>query len=316
MYQPLVSIIIPVYNGSNFLREAIDCALNQTYKNKEIIVVNDGSKDDGATEKIALSYGDKIRYIHKENGGVSSALNVGIKNARGEYVSWLSHDDLYRPAKIEKEIDALNQYNLTDAVVYCGVEQINKDSRVIKAASKRKHLKLGVNEWYEALYVMLMYGAYNACALLIPKKAYDVTGGFDESLRYAQDAKMWANILLNKFKLVYIEDALSCNRIHGGQLTQRGRELFHKDSEAISKELSIRIANTGEHAKKLLYAYAYHNAVLNNKAVVKKCYEVSKEKKLISVNKKIKIFFASAYGKIRPLIRRIYYLVFRKTKTK
>ena len=69
----LVSIVIPVYNGANYLSEAIDSALAQTYKNIEIIVVNDGSKDDGATEKVALSYGDKIRYFHKENGGVSSA---------------------------------------------------------------------------------------------------------------------------------------------------------------------------------------------------------------------------------------------------
>ena len=78
MLKPLISIVIPVYNGSNFLREAIDSALAQTYKNIEIIVVNDGSADDGETERIALSYGDKIRYFKKENGGVSSALNYGI----------------------------------------------------------------------------------------------------------------------------------------------------------------------------------------------------------------------------------------------
>ena len=75
---PLVSIVIPVYNGANYLREAIDSALAQTYSNVEIIVVNDGSDDGGATRDIALSYGDKIRYFAKDNGGVSTALNVGI----------------------------------------------------------------------------------------------------------------------------------------------------------------------------------------------------------------------------------------------
>lgn len=73
---PLVSIIIPVYNGSDYLEEAIESALNQTYKNIEIIVINDGSTDNGATEMIALKYRDQIRYFHKTNGGVSSALNT------------------------------------------------------------------------------------------------------------------------------------------------------------------------------------------------------------------------------------------------
>ena len=66
-YQPKVTIIIPVYNGSNYVAQAIDAALAQTYNNCEIIVVNDGSRDDGASEAIALSYGDKIKYFLKEN---------------------------------------------------------------------------------------------------------------------------------------------------------------------------------------------------------------------------------------------------------
>ncbi len=80
-FQPLVSIVIPVYNGSNYMREAIDSALAQSYERVEVIVVNDGSTDD--TEQIALSYGERIRYFRKENGGVSSALNLGIKGNEG-----------------------------------------------------------------------------------------------------------------------------------------------------------------------------------------------------------------------------------------
>ena len=72
---PKVSIVIPVYNGANYMREAIDSALNQTYKNIEVIVINDGSIDNGETDRIARSYGDRIVYVKKENGGVSSALN-------------------------------------------------------------------------------------------------------------------------------------------------------------------------------------------------------------------------------------------------
>ncbi|MEE0675231.1 MAG: glycosyltransferase family A protein, partial [Ruminococcus sp.] len=105
-YQPLVSIVIPVFRGEPYLREAIDSCLSQTYPNIEIIVVNDGSDDDGRTDAIARSYGDKIRYYAKENGGVSSALNFGISQMRGEWFSWLSHDDVFLPDKTEKQVNA------------------------------------------------------------------------------------------------------------------------------------------------------------------------------------------------------------------
>ena len=89
------------------MREAIDSALAQTYPNLEVIVVNDGSRDNGLTEEIARSYGERIRYFSKPNGGVSSALNMGIRNMRGEYFSWLSHDDVYEPDKIAKQVEVL-----------------------------------------------------------------------------------------------------------------------------------------------------------------------------------------------------------------
>src|SRR5574344_1452707 len=101
--QYLVSIIIPVYNGSNYLKEAVESALEQTYKNIEIIIVNDGSNDNGITSKIAQSYVKNypktVKYFEKENGGVSTALNLAIKQMKGSYFSWLSHDDIYLPNK-------------------------------------------------------------------------------------------------------------------------------------------------------------------------------------------------------------------------
>ena len=109
---PLVSIIIPVYNGSDYLRTCIDSALAQTHPAIEVIVVNDGSTDDGKTAAIATSYGKRIRYVEKENGGVSSALNRGIEEMSGDYFSWLSHDDVYAPTKIERQLAVLREQHL------------------------------------------------------------------------------------------------------------------------------------------------------------------------------------------------------------
>ena len=314
-FQPLVSIIIPVYNGSNFVKEAIDSALSQTYKNVEVIVVNDGSRDDGATEQIALSYGDKIRYIHKENGGVSSALNMGIKNMHGEYFSWLSHDDMYRPEKIEKQVELLNEYGKENAVVCCEAEHINTSGECIKPGAIKKELKIGINDYSEVLKSLCKRGSYNGCALLIPREAFEKAGTFDESLRYAQDAFMWLEIFFNKYRLIYTSYVGVCNRIHGGQLTQRGREIFYKDSYYISKTVIPQIVNEKECSVDVLYEYAKYHAKMNCKNVVEDCLNIGKQEKILSLPQRNRIRTIALYGKIRPLIRRIYYRLFRRVKT-
>ena len=92
---PLVSIAVPVYNGSNYMRDAIDSVLTQTYSNFEVLVINDGSQDGSATEDIAKSYGDRILYFSKPNGGVASALNRALEESKGEYFCWLSQATSY-----------------------------------------------------------------------------------------------------------------------------------------------------------------------------------------------------------------------------
>lgn len=311
--EPLVSIIIPVYNGSNFVKHAIDSALAQTYKNIEVIVVNDGSRDDGATEKICLSYGDKIRYIYKENGGVSSALNMGIKNMRGEYFSWLSHDDMYLPEKVEKQVEALKDTD-GETLALCAFKCIDKDGND-SGGVHRARLGMGNHSWNDALCHMFINGTFNGCAFLIPKTVLDKVDPFDETLRYSQDELMWMNIFLAEYNIVGIDEELVCNRIHNGQLTQTGKALYHSDSEKISIKIIPKIISKGEHVKELLFAYARNSAKYNNKAVVKKCFAVSKEQRILSFSQRMKIRLVSLYGSVRPMIRRIYYKLFKKVKT-
>ena len=104
---PKVSIVIPVYNGEKYMRQAINSALAQTYENTEVIVIDDGSTDSSAA--VAAEYDDHIRFFRQANGGVASALNLGINHMQGDYFSWLSHDDAYRPGKIELQIGELRK---------------------------------------------------------------------------------------------------------------------------------------------------------------------------------------------------------------
>ncbi|ARD86691.1 glycosyltransferase [Rickettsia bellii] len=190
-FYPLVSIIIPVYNGAIYMREAIDSALAQTYKNIEVIVVNDGSKDSGETEAIALSYGDKIRYFHKENGGCGSALNYGIKNMKGKYFSWLSHDDLYYPNKVEHQINILNKLNNKNTIIYGGYELVDKNGKFlyhIRPDSVLTTDKLNIS------LLPLLRGLINGCSLLIPVKYFHEVDMFDETLPSTQDYDLWFKI--------------------------------------------------------------------------------------------------------------------------
>lgn len=96
------------FQRREYMREAIDSALAQTYDNVEVIVVNDGSSDNEKTDAIARSYGERIRYFVKDNGGCASALNFGVPKMRGSYFSWLSHDDRYHPNKMAHQIEILD----------------------------------------------------------------------------------------------------------------------------------------------------------------------------------------------------------------
>lgn len=317
-FNPLVSIIIPVYNGSNYVAEAIDSALAQTYKNIEIIVVNDGSNDNGKTEEIALSYGDKIRYFIKKNGGVSSALNLGIEKMNGEYFSWLSHDDKYEPKKIEKEINALSKLENKETVVLCSGCAIDKNSEIISKRKVKKQFEDGiVIPWYEAFKSLFDYGSFNGCALLIHKHVFETVGKFDENFRYIQDLYMWANIFLNKFSLIYISDKLVLSRKHDGQLTQRGRNIFHEESLAMAYKLLPKIMDVSQkYSEVLLFEYANFNAVYNNKQTVKLILNECRRNGKLSYLNRFKIELISLYGSIRPFIRKIYYKFILRIKTK
>lgn len=309
---PLVSIIIPVFNGADFMREAIDSALDQTYKNIEIIVINDGSNDDGETERIALSYGDRIRYFWKENGGVSSALNLGISKMKGEYFSWLSHDDKYAQKKIESQIASIGQCSEKNVVSLCGVRYINAKSEFISDVKKihfKPHVLINATD---VLIEMFRHGCFCGCALLIPKKIFDIVGTFHEGLRFSQDYLKWIQIFLGGYSLIYNDDPYVYSRIHNKQLTQRGQQLFHTDSDVMCDIVLEGIADKSTLQNNILYAYALNNAKYGNNIPTKKCIEKAKEKNLLNAYQATNIKLMCLYGKMRPNIRKIYYKLMRK----
>ena len=191
-FYPKVTIVIPVYNGANFLNYSINSAIAQTYKNIEIIVVNDGSTDDGKTDYIAKSYGSRIVYLTKSNGGTSSALNLGIANMSGEYFCWLSHDDLYMSENIEMQINKLKTLDNKKTIIRTELNTINPQGEVItensfyqrelEAYPRRKNSRL-----YPVVYMQL-----HGCQLMFHRSIFDLVGVFDEKLLVAHDYEFFS----------------------------------------------------------------------------------------------------------------------------
>lgn len=245
MIKDLVSIIIPAYNASNYLAEAIDSAINQTYSHIEIIVVNDGSSDNGATRDVALSYGDTIRYFEKENGGSSSAINYGIQKMNGEWFSWLSHDDLYYPEKIQNELLFLEKSKIkkseySNHILFAACELIDAKGNILHKTSKREMQLLyneieniGGNE-----YLVAQPRKYNfhGCSCLIHRKVFDDVGMFDEKLRILNDVEMWFRIYSKGYHLHYVPEILVKGRIHSQQVSNSiGYSANHQENDMLWK---------------------------------------------------------------------------------
>ena len=223
--KPLVSIIIPVYNGSNYLREAIESAINQDYENIEIIVVNDGSNDNGMTEKIALEYSDKITYYAKENGGVSTALNYGISKMKGAFFSWLSHDDRYYSNKISTQVNYLIDNNLLNkkVITYTNYDTIDENGNV------NNQTMFEVFNPNQTMELALLRGLISGTALLIPKTAFEEYGCFDVKYRCIQDYLLFFNFM-ETYKYIHIPVVTNSTRIHSGQVTHSNPKVIEENN--------------------------------------------------------------------------------------
>ncbi|MEH7073651.1 glycosyltransferase [Neobacillus drentensis] len=223
-YSPLVSIVIPVFNGSNYIRESINSALNQTYKNIEIIVVNDGSTDNGATESVIKEeFIDKVRYYCKPNGGVSSALNFATKIMNGEWFSWLSHDDLYLPNKIELQINCLNNlissksdFDISKAVLFGFSEFIDENGKYLMRLNERQNLN---TDSLNLILKNMKKNRLHGCTFLLPVKCFKNVGLFNEKLRAVQDYEYWYRLLLLDYKFYCIPEIIVQGRMHRMQVT-------------------------------------------------------------------------------------------------
>jgi len=206
----MITIIIPVYNCEKYVKFAIESALNQTYKDKEIIVVDDGSTD-GTLNILTKITG--ITVLIKPNGGTASALNTGIRNAKGEWIKWLSADDVLYPDALEtmmKRIEKMDDIN--NSIFYTHYDIID-ESGIITHHFEEPETREDGELWKR------FYG--NGSSSLIHKKVFEKCGLFDSSLRHSEDYEFWLRCSVYGVKLQLIPEYTLKYRRHPDQLTNK-----------------------------------------------------------------------------------------------
>jgi glycosyltransferase involved in cell wall biosynthesis len=230
MKEPLVSVVIPAYNAALHLTEAVESLFAQTYKNLQILIVNDGSKDDTGKIADALAQRDKrVQVIHKANGGVSAARNDALKAVRGKYVCFLDADDVYLPEKVEKQVTFLETHPdivLVHCDYFIGNENFQNLERVHRGNPPAPLEQVFIYcNWFPPLTPMLR-------ASLVKK-----VGFFDTTLAGGEDWDYWIRCL-EYGKFAHINEILAMYRRHPKQSHHNQTMMRRDETKAIERRYS------------------------------------------------------------------------------
>jgi len=259
---PLVSIIVPVFNGERYLRESLDSILTQTYPRTEVLVMDDASTDD--TPSVVASYGDRVHYYRQpQNRGIYGNVNDGIAMARGEYIATYHADDVYCPCIVEREVEFLQRYPDAGAV-FCQAIFIDAQGstfgRLEIPLAVRGERPLDYPLIFNALLEHKNHLFWCPSSMVCAAVYHDVGFYHDEGFRNSADLEMWLRIA-RKYPVGILEDYLLCYR-HGHDNSSHRYHYLRTDSERYFQIMDLHLAEGGKalatsHA---LAAYEAHRA--------------------------------------------------------
>lgn len=210
---PLFTVLVPTYNQAPYLSACLESLLHQTCPNWEAVVVNDGSTDN--TRDLLEWYADKdsrLRVFHKENGGVATALNMALENARGKWICWLSSDDMFEPDKLETQVRAFAAHP-GKYFFYTNYNVFYEESGRLSAIELPEDFvppeSLQVLKFFEINYV-------NGISICVHRSVFEKIGNFNTILRNGQDFDMWLRISA-AYRSQHIEQRTCITRVHKEQ---------------------------------------------------------------------------------------------------
>ena len=209
---PWVSVIIPTYNRRDLLREAIRSVLEQSFRDFELIVVDDGSED-GTREMIQREFPGLLTYLYQENQGVSRARNRGIETSRGKYIAFLDSDDLWLKKKLERQVQFMQQ---NPEAMICYTDEI-WIRRGVRVNPKKKHAKHSGWIYPQCLPLCII----SPSSVLMRRELLEEVGGFDPEFPVCEDYDLWLRVAL-RYPIHLIPEKLIVKRGgHPDQLSHR-----------------------------------------------------------------------------------------------
>ncbi|WP_333797327.1 glycosyltransferase family 2 protein [Rheinheimera sp.] len=203
---PKVSVVMPCYNNAAYVRQAVDSVLQQDYPNIELIVVDDGSRDNSL--EVLAGYGEQIKVVSQPNQGPAAARNNGIRHATGDYIAFLDSDDLWLPGKLSAQLAFLAQY--PDYIAcYCSwsVWDGRSTDQFIPCEQTGQSLELQQDKSGWLYLPLLEDSVIHTISLVIKKEVVDQAGFFNETLRVGEDHDYWLRLSrigkIAKLKQVY-----------------------------------------------------------------------------------------------------------------
>lgn len=257
MIKPIVSVIIPLYNQKDFVSEAIESVLCQTFRDFEIIVVNDGSTD--FPETVLEKYKDKIKVIYQENKGLAAARNTGVRVSKGDFIQFLDADDVLLPEKIQRQMKIIENYEADiDLIPYCSCIRVhNKDINEIKDFEYQKVENMSVDAIMKIIDLW-SYFPFPIHTTLIKRTIIEKIGFFDESMNANEDRLFWTKVALNSGKFVFDNTYSAKYRKHDSSMTCDNKRMFDAHMKylgEIENILDINKCEYGKLRKKLLDVY-------------------------------------------------------------
>jgi glycosyltransferase involved in cell wall biosynthesis len=231
MTDPVVTVLMPVYNGEKYLREAIESILNQTFTDFEFLIINDGSTD--KSKEIILSYNDpRIRFVENENNiMLIESLNIGIQLAKGKYVARMDCDDISLPERLEKQVEFME---INQGIVACGTN--------LKTISYQdSQLWQNPINHNEMLCQMLFSTAiFHPTAIFRKQILINNKIFYSKEYPHAEDYELWYRLSQN-YKLANLNLVLYLYRIHEDQVTKKFDKVKNESANNVRKSMLLKI---------------------------------------------------------------------------